>query len=444
MMQVSVENTGPLERKIRVEVPEEKIAAEIKNRLQSLSRTSKIQGFRPGKAPFKVVQQYYGSRVRQEVIGEVMQSSFYEALAQEQLRPASRPSIDPMDEGQGKGLVYTATFEIYPDVNVGRIEDLTIEKPVCAITAEDVEKMIEVIRRQHRKLEPVAREAREGDVLEVDFTGQIDGHGFEGGDARNFKIELGSKRFIAGFEEGLIGAREGEERTLKLNFPETYYKPELAGKPVTFATRIKTVHAQVMPGLDEEFFANMGVKEGGLEAFRAEVRRNMEREADQALLARSKSNVLEALYNANRLELPKSLIHQEAVRLNEQFHAGLKMRGVDAHHHHDEAAEAAAFNAQAEKKVTLQLLIADIVRRNNIRVETAKVRQMVENVAQSYEHPQEVINWYYSDKGRLAEVEMLALEDEVVNWVLSRTQVMERQFAFDDLMNKVQTENIGT
>jgi len=441
-MQVSVENTGPLERKIRVEVPEEKIATEIQNRLQSLSRTSKIQGFRPGKAPFKVVQQFYGSRVRQEVLGDVMQSSFYEALAQEKLRPASRPSIDPMDEGQGKGLVYTATFEIYPEVNVGQIEDLLVEKPVCSITAEDVDKMIEVIRKQHRKLEPVGREAQVGDVLEVDFTGMIDGQVFEGGEARNFKIELGSKRFIAGFEEGLVGSRAGAEKELKLNFPETYYKPELAGKPVSFATKINAVHAQVLPGLDEEFFTAMGIKEGDLNAFRAEVQRNMEREAEQALLARSKNIVLEALYTANRLELPKSLIQQEAARLNEQFHAGLRMRGVDTHHHHDEAAEAATFNAQAEKKVTLQLLIADIVRRNNIHVEPARVRKLVENVAQSYERPQEVINWYYSDKGRLAEVEMLALEDEVVNWVMSRAKVTEQQFAFDDLMNKVQTENI--
>ena len=441
-MHVSVEATGPLERKIRVEIPEEKIAAEIQSRLQSLSRTSKIQGFRPGKAPLKVVQQHYGSRVRQEIIGEVMQSSFYEALAQEKLRPASRPSIDPMDAGEGMGLVYTATFEIYPDVTLAQIEDMMIEKPVCSITNEEIEKMFGVIRKQHRQLQSVDREAREGDVLEVDFKGLIDGQGFEGGEASDFKLELGSKHFIAGFEEGLTGASAGEERILKLTFPETYYKRELAGKPVTFAVNIKAVHEQVLPELDDKLFANMGVMDGGLEAFRAEVRRNMEREVEQALLNRSKNNVLEALYSANRLELPKSLISNEAARLSEQFHTGLKRRGADVHHHHDEAAEAATFHAQAEKKVTLQLIIADIVKRQNIRVEPAKVRKMIEIVAQSYEHPQEVVNWYYSNKDHLAEVEMLALEDEVVNWVLSRAKVTEKQFAFDDLMNKVQTATI--
>ena len=439
-MQVFVEATGSLERKIRVEVPEEKIAAEIQNRLQSISRTSKIQGFRPGKAPFKVVQQHYGIRVRQEVIGEVMQSSFYEALAQEKLRPASKPSIDPMDAGQGQGLVYTATFEIYPEVKLAPLTDLVVDKPVCTITDDDIEKMIGVIRRQQRKLQPAGRAAREGDVLDVDFKGQVDGKVFEGGEAQDFKIELGSKRFIAGFEEGLHGASTGEKRTLKLTFPDTYYKAELAGKPVTFEVTIKAVHEPVLPELDDALFASMGVKTGGLVAFRAEVRRNMEREAEQALLGRSKNNVLEALYAANRLELPGSLISQEAARLNEQFHAGLRMRGVDVHHHHDEAAETEAFNAQAEKKVTLQLLIADIVRTDNIRVEPAKVRKMIENIAQSYERPQEVINWYYSDKNHLAEVELLALEDAVVAWVLSRVQAQEKKFSFDDLMNKVQTE----
>ena len=438
-MQVFVEATGSLERKIRVEVPEEKIAAEIQNRLQSISRTSKIQGFRPGKAPFKVVQQHYGSRVRQEVIGEVMQSSFYEALAQEKLRPASRPSLDPLDAGQGKGLVYTATFEIYPVVKLASIADLVVEKPVCTITDDDVEKMLGVIRKQQRKLQPAGRAAREGDVLDVDFKGQVDGKDFEGGEAQNFKIELGSKRFIAGFEEGLNGASAGEKRTLKLTFPDTYYKADLAGKPVTFEVTIKAVHEQALPDLDDALFASMGVKQGGLEAFRVEVRRNMEREAEQALLVSSKNNVLEALFAANRLELPASLISQEATRLNEQFHAGLKTRGVDVHHHHDEAAETAAFHAQAEKKVTLQLLIADIVRTENIRVDPSKVRKVIENIAQSYERPQEVINWYYSDKDHLADVELLALEDAVVAWVLSQAQAQEKKFAFDDLMNKVQT-----
>jgi len=441
-MQVSVENTGPLERKIRIEVPEDKIASAVQTRLQSISRTSKIQGFRPGKAPIKVVEKHYGSRVRQEVIGEVVQSSFYEALEQEKLRPASRPTIDPMDAEQGHGLKYTATFEIYPEITLAPVEELTLEKPVCNVTDKDVEKMIEVIRKQHRTPQAVARPAQEGDILAIDYEGTLDGNQFEGGTGKDFKIELGSGSFIAGFEAGLIGKQAGEQVTLDLNFPAEYPKPELAGKPVKFAVTVKVVNEPVLPELNDELFASMGVKEGGLEAFKSEIRRNMEREVEQAILARSKNVVLDALYSTNKIEVPQSLIKQEAMRLNEQFHQSLQMRGVNVDHHHDDEAETVAFTKQAEKKVTLQLIITDIVRTQQIKVEPAKVRKMIETVAQGYEDPNEVVNWYYSDANRVAEVEALALEDEVVAWVLSRGKVTEKELPFDDLMNKGQTETI--
>jgi trigger factor len=441
-MQVSVENTGPLERKVRVEVPEDKIASAVQSRLQSISRTSKIQGFRPGKAPIKVVEKHYGSRVRQEVIGEVVQSSFYEALVQEKLRPASRPTIDPMDAEQGQGLKYTATFEIYPEIRLSPVEELKVEKPVCQVTDKDVEKMIEIIRKQQRTLQPVERAAQKGDVLIIDFEGSMEGKAFEGGTGQDFRIELGSGRLIAGFEEGLIGRKASEAVTLDLTFPAEYPKENLAGKPVKFAVTVKTVNEPVLPELNAALFASMGVKEGGLEVFRAEIRRNMEREVEQAVLARSKNKVLDALFAANKIEVPKSLIRQEAQRLNEQFHMSLQMRGINVDHHHDEEAETAAFTAQAEKKVTLQLIIADIVRTRQIRVEPARVRQMIETVAQGYEDPAEVVKWYYADQQRLAEVEALALEDEVVAWILSQAEVTEKEMTFDDLMNKGQTESI--
>lgn len=441
-MQVSVENTGPLERKVRISVPEDKIATAVQTRLQSISRTSKIQGFRPGKAPIKVVEQHYGSRVRQEVIGEVVQSSFYEALAQEKLRPASRPTIDPMDAEQGQGLKYTATFEIFPEITLAPIEELMVEKPVCNITAKDVEKMIEVIRKQHRTSQAVARPAKDSDILTIDYEGAVEGNKFEGGTGKDFKIELGSGRFISGFEAGLIGKQAGEQVTLDLNFPAEYPKQELAGKPVKFEVTVKAVNEPVLPELNDELFTSMGVKDGGLEAFKAEIRRTMEREVEQAVLARSKNVVLDALYRANKIEVPKSLIKQEAIRLSEQFHKSLQMRGVDVGHHHDDEAETAAFTTQAEKKVTLQLIITDIVRTQQIKVEPAKVRKMIETVAQGYEDPNEVVNWYYSDSNRVAEVEAMALEDEVVAWILSRGKVTEKELSFDDLMNKGQTENI--
>lgn len=441
-MQVSVENTGPLERKVRVEVPEDKIASEVRSRLLSISRTSKIQGFRPGKAPIKVVEKHYGSRVRQEVIGEVVQSTFYEALAQEKLRPASRPTIDPMDAEQGQGLKYTATFEIFPEITLAPIEELKIEKPVCHVSDKDVENMIEVIRKQHKTLQPGERPSRNGDVLVIDFEGSMDGNKFEGGSGTDFRIELGSGRLIAGFEEGLTGKKAGEKTTLELGFPAEYPKEELAGKPVKFDVTVKTVNEPVLPELNDELFASMGVKEGGLEAFKAEIRRNMEREVEQAVLARSKNRVLDALFEANKIDVPKSLIMHEAQQLNKQFHMSLQMRGIDVDHHHDEGAETAAFTSQAEKKVSLQLIITDIVRTQQIKVEPAKVRQLIEMVAQGYEDPAEVVKWYYADQNRLSEVEALALEDEVVAWILSKAKVTGKEMPFDDLMNKGQTETI--
>lgn len=439
-MQVTVENTGPLERKLHVEVPEEKIATEVQNRLQTLSRTTRIQGFRPGTAPMKVIEKKYANRVRQEVIGEVVQSSFYEALTQENLRPAGRPTIDPMKAEQGGGLVYTATFEVYPEIKQLPAEKLKIEKPVCDVSDADVEKMIDTVRKQRSELQPVDRVAREGDTLTIDFKGSMDDQPFDGGEASDFNIELGSKRFIAGFEEGLIGARAGEDRSLDLVFPEDYPKAELAGKKANFAVTVKAVNEPVLPALDDEFFASIGVKEGGLEAFKSEIRKNMEREIEQTLFNQTKSRVLESLHAANKVDLPQALVRQEAERLNEQLRKNLKMRGIDTGGKGNDEAEIESLTPQAEKNVSLQLLITDLIKTHEIKAEPAKVRQLIEKVAAGYQDPTEVINWYYSDKQRLAEVEALALEDEVVSWILSRAKVSEKQISFDDLMNKGQTE----
>lgn len=439
-MQVSVENTGPLERKLRVEVPEEKIASEVKNRLQSLSRTTRIQGFRPGKAPLKVVEKRYGDKVRKEVVGEVVQSSFYEALNKEKLRPASRPEIDPLDDNLGQGVVYTATFEVYPEFTPAPVPDLEIERPVCEVTDADVDKMIEVIRKQQSTLKAVKRAAKKGDVLKIDFHGTIEGEAFDGGEGKDFRIELGSGRFLAGFEEGLIGAKTGQDLTLDLTFPEDYHHEKLAGKPVKFAVTVKEVNEPVLPELDDALFANMGVKEGGLEAFRAEVRRNMEREADQAVLERSKNNVMDALNAANTIELPQALVRNEAENMRNQLRNNLQMQGIDVDRYMPGDEQDEALQKRAERKVTLQLVIADLVKNEDIKVEPSRVREMIEKVAEGYEDPNEVINWYYSDRNRLAEVEALALEDEVVQWILSKAKVTDKKIPFDDLMNKGQTE----
>jgi len=437
-MQVSVESTGPLEKRLKVEVPEEKIATEVQNRLQSMTKTTRIKGFRQGKVPLKVIQKQYGTRVRQEVIGEVMQNSLYEAITQENLQPATRPELEDFDTEQTEGLVFTAKIEVLPEFTISPVEELKIGKPVCNVSDDDVDKMIEIVRKQHRKPEAVEREAVEDDSLVIDFIGRIDGEAFEGGTAKDFSLELGAKRFIEGFEDGLIGARAGDKRILKLKFPDEYGNKALAGKETEFEVDVKTVNELVLPELDSELFATLGVTEGGLEEFRAEVSKNMARESEQATLTRVKESVMEKLFQANKMDLPASLVANEVTQLKTQYMSTLQQQGLSESD--IPMGDESMFKEQAEKRVTLQLLVADIIKTNGIKVDPAKVRAKIEKAAVGYEDTSEVINWYYSDKNRLAEVEALALEEEVINWIMEKAQVIETELAFDALINKGQTE----
>lgn len=432
-MQVSVESTGPLERRLKVEVPEEKIATEVQSRLQSMTKTTRIKGFRQGKVPLKIVEKQYGTKVRQEVIGEVMQNSLYEAITQEKLRPATRPELENFDADQKEGLVFTAKIEVLPEINLSPLEELIIEKSVCKVSEDDIDKMIEVLRKQHRKPEAVEREAVDSDSVVIDFIGRIDGEEFQGGSAKDIDLELGAKKFIEGFEEGLLGARAGDNRILKLKFPDEYANKELAGKDVEFEVDVKTVNELVSPEMDSEFFSIMGVTDGGLEEFRTEVRKNMVRESEQKSLTKVKETVMEALYESNKIDLPSTLVANEIAQLQAQFKSRLQQQGLSESD--IPAGDASMFNEQAEKRVTLQLLIADIIKENEIKVDQSKVRSMIEKAADGYEDTSEVINWYYSDKKRLAEVEALALEEQVINWIMDKAKVNETELAFDALMN---------
>ncbi|OGT35385.1 MAG: trigger factor [Gammaproteobacteria bacterium RBG_16_51_14] len=439
-MQVSVENTGALERKMRVEVPEDRISTEVMNRLQSMTRTTRVQGFRPGKVPLKVVKNRFGTRVREEVIGEVVRSSFYEAITQEKLRPAGPPQIIHVDDGNGEDLVYTATFEIYPEIMLSPVEKLELERPSCEITDAAVDKMIQVLRKQRRDLNPVLRAAAMGDVLVIDFTGTADGAAFEGGTAENYEIELGSKRFLIGFEEGLVGSEAGAEVTLKLKFPDDYRNEALKGKPVEFQVHVREVRETVLPELNDALFASLGVNTGGLAAFREEIKRNLEREAEMAIRKQMKDMVMKALHESNSIELPQSMVDREVRQVQQQLIENLQQQGLayDA----IESAEPSLFKQEAQRRVALQLIFAEIVRQNEIRVDKARVREMIEKAASGYENPSAVVNWYYSDQKNLAEVEALALEDDIVDWVLGHAQVTEKTYTFDELMNKRQTEAV--
>ena len=329
-MQVSVESTGALERTMKVEVPEEKIATEVETRLQSLTKTTKIQGFRPGKVPLKLIQKRYGAGVRQEVVGELVQNSYYEAITQEKLRPAGMPTIDPLEAELGQGLVYTAKFEVMPEIELVAVEELSVEKAQCDIVDEDVEKMIETLRKQRQQFDVVSREAISGDKVKIDFTGKMDGEVFEGGEAKDFELELGSHSFIPGFEDGLIGKKAGDEVTLDLSFPEDYQKKDIAGKEVEFLVTVHEVKGAVLPELNDEFFKDFGVTEGGKEAFVEEIKQHMGRESESALRNRLRDSVMNALHEANKIELPKAMIETEQQNMAKQFTDNLKQYGIDS------------------------------------------------------------------------------------------------------------------
>lgn len=439
-MQISVESTGPLEKTLRVEVPEDRIASEVQNRLQSLSRSTRVQGFRPGKAPMKVIQQRFGERVRQEVIGEVVQSSFFEALTRENLRPAGSPRIEPVNASRGEGLRYTAKFEVLPDFELVAIEKLELEQPVCEIQEADVDRMVETLRRQRRTLQAVERASRPGDVVEMDFTGVLAGEAFDGGTGKDFRVELGEGRLIRGFEEGLAGRKAGEEFDLDLQYPDNHGNDKLRGKPVRFHVRIGRVLESVLPAVDDALFRDFGVKDGGEPAFRIEVREHMEREAKTAIRNRLRESVMDVLYKANEITLPKGLVEREKDRLRRQFNANLKAYGIEAAADDERLNDPGLFQEQARKRVALQLIVGEIIRKQELRADPAKVRRIIENNAQSYEDPAAIVSWYYANRARLAEVEAVALEDEVMEWIGAQARVKRVPVTFDELMNKRQTE----
>lgn len=437
-MQVSVETTGKLERAMRVQVPEERIAEEVQNRLLRLSRTTRVAGFRPGKAPMRVIEQRYGKQVRQEVVGEVVQTTFYEAVAQEKLQPAGNPSIDPLEAEQGQGLTYTARFEVFPEVQLAPAATLQVEKPVCEIVDADVDRMQAELRRQRAEPTETARASRTGDTVVIDFTGYLNGEPFDGGSGSDYRLELGSGRLIPGFEDGLLDQAAGADVTLDLTFPETYQDQKLAGQAVQFKVQVKQVLEPVEPELDDAFFAQFGVQEGGEEAFRRELREHMRREADTAIRNRVRDGIMDALLKANPIDVPKSLIHEESHRMLHQFQAQMKSYGmadVEKLPH-----DTALFEEQAARRVALQLLVAEIIRSQQLQADPDRVRQEVEQRAQNYEDAAAVINWYYADKQRMAEVEAVVLEDEVIDWVSENADLKEVQVSFDELVNKGQTD----
>ncbi len=435
-MQVSVENVGALSRRMQVEIPETRVEGEVQGRLQSMARSVRLPGFRPGKVPFKVVAKRFGPQVRDEVVGELVRSSFHDAIVQEKLRPAGTPTIDPLNAEAGQGVSYTAVFDVFPDLDAPKVEGLVIRRPIATVEDSDVDKMIDTLRRQRRTWNPVERAATDGDRVTIDFEGFVDGERLDRTSGEGMQVEIGSGRLLDGFEEGLKGLSAGEETSLDLAFPADYHAKELAGKPVTFKVKVVKVEEGVLPEIDDEFVASFGVSEGGIDAFLAEVRRNMARELEDAVRARTKERVMNALLESNPVDVPESLVRDEARSLVQQRKQEFAQQGLDPA---TLELREEMFEDEARRRVSLGLLLAELVKRHELKADPATVRARVERIASTYEQPQEVISWYYGDRNRLGEIESSVLEEVIVEWILANAAVEDEASSFDAMMNPEQT-----
>lgn len=437
-MQVTVEDAPGLGRRLRVQIPEDRVKGEVTRRLNSMAGNARVPGFRPGKAPLKVLEKRYGEQIRSEVVGEMVQSSFYEAISREKLRPAGTPTIDPLEAEPGQGIDYTAVFDVYPDLKTPSIESIEINRPTAEVTDKDVDNMVETLRRQRREWQPAERAATLADRLVIDFQGLVDGEPLENGSGTEVPVELGGSRTIEGFEDGLVGMQAGEEKTLNLSFPESYPDKALAGKPVEFRIKAHRVEQPVLPAVNEDFAAGFGIREGGVDALRQEIRNNMQRELAEALSATTKRNVMDALLQGQEITLPDALVNEEIQRAIQQRKIELSHSGLDPE---TAGLEPGMFAEQARTRVALGLLLAEIIKSNNIKPDPERVRRRIESIASTYEEPNEVINWYYGDKNRLSDVETTVLEDQVVEWILERANVREEPSSFDEILNPGQTRS---
>ena len=428
-MQVSVESIGKLERRMQVQVPAERVSEEIAARLKNLSRTARLKGFRPGKAPLKVIRQQFGTQVHREVIGELLQSSYAEAVTQKQLSPAGSPRIEPQSMDEGQDLKYVATFEVFPEVVLQPIETLQVDRLSAEVTESDIDAMIERLRKQQMKYVAVSRAAAVGDKVTIDFEGAIDGVAFAGGKGQNIGIVLGEGRMLPQLEQGLIGATVNEKRDISVNFPADYRATELAGKLAIFATEVKAIEEPLLPAVDDEFCTAFGVTEGGVAKLREDVAANMRRELDQVLRNRNKAAVMENLYAANPTDVPNVLIEGQIRDM--QVEAMRRSGAKDP----SQAPPREPLLEPARRRVTLGLLLNDVIRRENLVVDRARVNERLDEMVSAYGDAAAMKRAYLQNADAMRQVESLALEDQAVDWILAHAKVREVVSSFKELMN---------
>jgi trigger factor len=422
-MQVSVETTNGLGRRMTVQIPADQIDQQVESKLKQLARSVRLDGFRPGKVPMGVVKKRYETQVRQETAGELIASSYEEALQQENLKPAGDPNIEQTRNQAGQELEYVAVFEVYPDVEPPQLSDITLKRMVAEVANSDVDNMIEKLRKQRVTWTKAERESVEGDRLEIDFEGTVDGQPFTGNAGQKVPLELGSGAMIPGFEEQLVGASAGDRKTIEVTFPADYASGEVAGKMAKFDVTVNAVAEAELPEVNDEFARTFGIVDGGMDKLRHEIRSNMERELAAGIKSKIKQQVFDALLEKADLDIPASLLDSEIDALLKREEGGAEA-----------GSDRSRFEAEARRRVSLGLLIAEIIQRDQLQVDPERVRETIENLAQSYEKPDEVVQWYYSNQEMLVGIQTLVMEDTVVEWISGQAKVEETSITFDELM----------
>jgi len=432
-MQANLETLGSLQRKLNITVPMADIDVEVESRLKRLTRTVKISGFRPGKVPLKVVVQQFGPQVRQEVLGDTLQKSFGDAVTQQNLRVAGYPKFDAAPPVDGANeFTYSATFEVYPEVVPGDLSKASVSRATLEVSEAEIDKTLDIMRKQRVSYEAVDRAAENGDRVTMDYVGTIDGVEFAGGKAEDQSVVLGDGRFLPEFENSLPGMKAGDSKKFDLKFPDDYAGKEVAGKTAVFEVKVKAVAAPKLPAIDAEFAKSLGVEDGDIAKMRAEVRGNLEREVKARLKAKTKERVMDALLEVTKIEVPKALVEMEIERLQQMARQDLAARGIPVNENIPLPAD--IFEKQAQRRVSLGLILGEVVRGQNLQAKPEQVRAAVDEQAQSYERPEEVVKWFYQSPDRLREIEAVVLEENVVTWALATAKVQDEAVTFDDLM----------
>ena len=431
-MQQAVQNTpSPLERSLTVSVPIAQIEAEIATRLKKLARTARMEGFRPGKVPMKIVERQYGFQVRQEVLSDAVQNSFANAVRDQNYRVAGYPRFQPVQSGEGATAVeYTATFEVYPEVTFGDLSSKKVEKPTVKVEAANVDATIETLRKQRAKFERAQRAAKKGDLVNLDFEGLIAGQPFQGNKSENFTVVLGEGRMLPDFESAIEGMAEGETKTFPVTFPQDYAEA-VKGKTADFTVKVNQVAEPKLPPLDAEFAKALGVETGDLERLKREVRDNIEKETAKRVKQSTKEQVMDALHDSAQFEVPRALLDNEIARMQQQAVEDLKQRGMTTQ---NLTLPSDLFAERAQRRLKLSILVSELVKKNGLQPKPEQVRKVIEEHAESFEQPEQLIRWYYADPARLAEVEALVMEDNVVEWAMGKMKVEDKPTDFDELM----------